>query len=218
MDFKVTAFIVLLFHLFIIGCNNCDDPYGQSMELEVSIDSSPSADTLRLGDTLWVSAEIDKNVEVRDANQTIYLEDFNFFTEMNLSEISTDVERYDLSFDIVEQIGEVEVLNLTTAITYPIIYEESANAYKLRFGIVFHEVGFYYLGFFSSSNLLESYSHPALLCNGEHRSNVDIQYSNSSSSEDNYRDLLLSTSIDYILNSSYEEFEIIGMHSFVVID
>ena len=217
MDFKLLG-LLIVFGLHFISCNECDDIYGDSIELEVSINSMPRKDTIVVRDTMWVLADIDKNVEVKNTDQTILLEDFNFFTEMHLSEISTDVERYDLSFDIVEQIGEVEVLNLTTAITYPIIYEESANAYKLRFGIVFHEVGLYYLGFFSSSNLLESYSHPALLCNGEHRSNVDIQYSNSSSSEDNYRDLLLSTSIDYILNSSYEEFEIIGMHSFVVID
>jgi len=123
----------------------------------------------------------------------MYLEDFSFFTKFHLSEITDTAERYEPQPVIIEQVGSIENLVLTTAITYPIQFDENETAYRFRAGVVIEAPGLYWLGFSTASTVIDKYEHPVLnYCKGKHRT-IRIAYMNQSATETNYQNFFLQT-------------------------
>jgi hypothetical protein len=198
------------------GEKNCDS-YGRRMTLQVPISTSPR-DTFILGDTLWLEASFDKNVDVLNHDQDIYLEEFDFFTTFAIAEISDTVERFIDLQHIIEVVGHAYPLQLATAFAYSIEYVEDDSGYHVIIGFVLEKEGLYKLSASTNSILYESYNHQAVFeCDNVRRAAVRVIYSNSSTSEENYTNLFRQTNVDYLLEIvDYERFATFGGHAFVV--
>ncbi|WP_367392290.1 hypothetical protein [Lewinella sp. LCG006] len=220
MDTKFFHLSLFFIGTFIFtGCKECEgDTFGEQLDLMVPINTTPSEDVFSIGDTLWVVANIDKEVMVKDSEHLIRLDNFNFFTEMVISEISDTVEYFDIDIEIIETIGEVSVLPLTTAISYPLQYEEEANAYRLRAGIIFNEPGLYLIGFQTFFGLFEEYEHPAMYyCEDQRRTKTTVTYQNTSTSLNNFDNIFGQTQVSYHLEQiDYERFAQGGAHAILV--
>jgi hypothetical protein len=198
------------------GGKNCDS-YGRRMTLQVPISTSPR-DTFILGDTLWFEASFNKNVDVLNHDQDIYLEEFDFFTEVSIIEISDTIERFLDTENIINEIGQADPLQLQTALAYAISYVEDENGYHVRIGFVLEVEGLFYFGADTETGLYKFYDHAAVFeCDNVRRAEVRVNYSNSSTSEENYSNLFRQTNVDYLLELvDYDRFATFGGHAFVV--
>lgn len=215
--FLVSSFF--LGSLTLTGCKECDgDTFGEQLDLIVPINTIPSEDIFSTRDTLWIVANIDKEVMVKDNEHLIRLDNFNFFTEMVISEISDTVEYFDIDIEIIQTIGEVSVLPLITAISYPLRYDEEANAYRLRAGIIFNEPGLYLIGFQTFFGLFEEYEHPAMYyCEDQRRTKTTVTYVNTSTTLNNFENIFGQTQVSYHLEQiDYERFAHGGAHAILV--
>lgn len=194
----------------------CRDAYGEFLYLEVPIRTSPSQDTFRIGDTLWVEANISKDVAIKDRPLTIYLDSFEFRTSLIVSEISGEEENFFPAMEVVEFVGSVEDLPLPTLFSYAIRYEATADSYHFKAALVFSEPGRYYVSFSTGSDLLLRYAHPALLCNGNRREEILIFYTNPSTTYSNYENILRASGVPYLQTGSFERRQGIGAHAFIV--
>jgi hypothetical protein len=215
-------FIGLVFFTFLLifmGCKECEeDVFGNRLELIIPINTIPSQDTFHIGDTLWVEANIDKHVQVKGENERIFLDDFNFFTSLIISEISDTTENFTTEVEIIEEIGQVENLTLSTAFVRPFIFIENDDFYLFKAGIVFNESGRYYISFNTQPLNYESYEHPAMYsCEEKRRVWVDVLYDNISSNLEAYENVFSATGVNYLIELvDYDDFVIGGTHTFIV--
>ncbi|MEQ8706326.1 MAG: hypothetical protein RIC19_20510 [Phaeodactylibacter sp.] len=219
MAFRMIAFCGLLgLILFVSACGCKEDEFGERMTLQVPVQTGPSKDTFQLGDTIWVEANFGKQVAVKDAASDIYLEDFDFFPQLSLSEISDTTEFFEAEVDFIEQIGQIETLPLATALVYPMQFLETDSAYQLRIGVVLKTEGLFCLTVYSSPWSFEGLNHPALFaCGNNFRNYVNVHYLNSSTTKEQYEQLFLSTRVDYLFELiSFEEYSSVAGHTFVV--
>lgn len=209
--FHVSLFFIGTF--ILTGCKECEsDIYGKELELLVPIETTTSSETMQIGDTLWVTANIDKDVMIKDRQLSIRLDSFNFFTQMIISEISDSTENFIVDFQVIEEVGEVDVLPLVTLLSYPLKYEEEENAYRFRAGVVFSDAGLYYIRFDTLPDLYERYEHPVMYrCENQRRTSTNVFYANASTSVENYENIFLQTNVDYLLElMDYERYASIG--------
>ncbi len=85
---------------------------------------------------MWIDVHIDKDVSVLNSNKTIRLDDFRFFTELFISEISGLEENYYSRVDTIVLEGALDYLPLPTALSYPVTYDEHIDYYAFQVGIV----------------------------------------------------------------------------------
>lgn len=210
--------LLLLCSAMLHSCGCKEDSYGEELGLILPFEVTPAQDTFSQGDTLWIEANIDKHVRVLDQDATIYLEGFNFFTKLVISEISDTLERYIPNPNVLVSVGELEVLPLQTAIAYPILYEETADAYRFKAGLILEVAGLFHLGFSTRGSTLERYEHPALYtCNNNRRDQVQIYYQNSATDRERYERLFLQTKVPYLLDLiDFQRYSDFGGYTFVV--
>ena len=89
MDFR--SFIVFFSICFITSCGCNEDQFGEHLAWIVPVEVTSIQDTMRVGDTIWININIDKDVRVDGSNSTMRLDDLNFFSEFYFSEISDTV-------------------------------------------------------------------------------------------------------------------------------
>lgn len=213
---KITFWFTIA--IIITGCRCTPDIYGDNILLEVPIVIQLNADTLSSGDTIWISADFSKDVIEKKSGSPIFLDNFQFFTTIGISEISDTIERYP-SISITEQVGSVSQLMVPTAVAYPISYEESETKYEFKAGIIVPEQpGLYSIGLSSSNLLFEEYDHPAMFqCGNDHRSVVNVNYKNDFTTRENYENIYRNTRVDYLLELiSFENFQAGGAVAFYV--
>ena len=206
--------------LTLTGCKECEgDIYGKELELVVPIETAPSSETIRVGDTLWITANFDKEVMLKDRPLSIRLDDFNFFTEIVVSEITDTSENFSVEIETIEDVGQISFLPLQTALTYPVFYEEREDAYHFRGGIVFNQEGLFFVRLNTQPLLYESYEHPAMYqCEDKRRRSVRVCYANASTSVENYENVFLQTNVDYLLElMDYERYASIGSFTLRVV-
>lgn len=212
----LVIFSILTF--IFTGCRCEPDIYGDNILLEVPITIEVESDTLSGGDTIWVSADYDKEILEKKSGTPIFLEDFQFFTKLGFSEISGTTEIY-LPLGIVSEIGEIEEQPLATSVVYPIIYDESENRYGFRAGMIVPvQSGLYRIGFSTSNLLFESYDHPAMFqCGNDRRSVVNVSYKNEYSTQENFENIFLNTQVPYLLElTTIENYQSGGSVAFYV--
>ena len=202
------------------GCKECEsDEYGAELELVVPIETTPLSETIRVGDTLWITANFDKEVMLKDRPLSIRLDDFNFFTEIGVSEITDTSEHFSVEIETIEDVGQISFLTLQTALTYPVFYEEREDAYHFRGGIVFNQEGLFFVRLNTQPLLYESYEHPAMYqCGDKRRRSVRVCYANASTNVENYENIFLQTNVDYLLElMDYERYASIGAFTLRVV-
>ena len=217
MDTKILIAGIVISCFF--GCDKCEgDEFGAYMKLILPINTTPSQDTFIVGDTLWIEANIDKYVEVKNQSNRIYLEGFNFFTEFFISEISDTIENFTPAIEFVEDIGNIDQLPLPTATTYPLFFVEEDTSYMIKIGLVFMEEGRYNLGFITDPILFENYDHSAVyLCEDTKRYSIEIQYSNVSTNRSAFDNIFLATNVEYLKELvDYTGHQLGGGHTFIV--
>lgn len=219
-----TSFIVIIFlYVFLSACGKCDDDlnedmYGEHLELEIPFASYPNRDTFNIGDTFWIEITIPRNVGTYNSNKTILLDTFNFYTDFYISEISDSIVNYNINLDTLIVKGSLSYLTLPTSIVYPITYSNNAESREFKAGVILHEPGLYYIGLNTDPLLFEYYDHPALIiCGDNKRDRVDVYYTNSSSSLQNYENIFRQTKVQYLLDIvDFERFSKGGAVAIVV--
>jgi hypothetical protein len=180
--------------LLSLGCVCRDDQYGERLDLIVPVESTPNQTTFRVGDTLFWHADFSKEVEVRGHTQPILLEDFPFFSSFALSEIgSEEVTDFNRQIALVEVVGEIDAI-FSDQNQYPVRFQETDDAYRLRFGVVLLEEGFYTAGLNSFSLPRDFRNHPAAYsCGNQLRGDITISFQNSSTDRQVFDTLYLSS-------------------------
>ena len=219
MAFRIIAFFGLLgLILFVSACGCKEDEFGEQMVIEMPVSTYPVKDTFRVGDTLWVDLLFPKVFSVKDANGKIVLEGFDFRTELGFSEVSDTIEQFSGSWEVLERIGTVDILPLSTAIAYPIGIVEDTMHYQFKAGFILSEPGLYWFLFNTPGYLYEDYEHPAMYtCGNNRRSSVSFFHQNPASTEEGYQRLISETNVEYIPELvDWEEYQSLGSLTFWV--
>lgn len=198
-DRKHFLYIILVIAICsAIGCSGCggceEDEFGDRLELQVPIRSYPDVIQFDVGDTLFWEADFSKDVAVLNHESSIYLEDFTFFSVFAIAEISSeDTIDFNRRVELVPLVGQIESYEVTQDV-YPFKFREEEDRYRLSFGVVLEEPGFYTAGF-SLIALPEDFDHPAAFeCEDRFRRTfIEIHYLNESTSKNVYEDLYLSS-------------------------
>jgi hypothetical protein len=143
---------------------------------------------------LFWYADFSKEVEVRGHTQPILLEDFPFFSSFTLSEIGSDsLVDFNRQIELVEEVGEIGAI-FSDQNQYPVRFQETDDAYRLHFGVVLLEEGFYTAGLESFSLPRDFKPHPAAYrCGSQLRGDITISFQNSATDRQVFDTLYLST-------------------------
>ena len=217
MDTKIFN-LVLFACLIFTGCCQ-EDTFGDHVNWIVPVRTSPIQDTMLVGDTISIHINIAKDVQVDGSGETMYLENFNFFSEFTFNEISDTPQVAYPDLQIMEDIGSLSVLQLNTALVYPITFEESEFKYEARFRVIVPSKGLFSLGFNTDPGLFESYDHAATYsCGKNKRTKMQVYYRNDASSQANYQDVFRKTKLWYLLELvDFENYRNGGTYAFYAI-
>lgn len=185
--------IVLTVVCTLTGCVCRDDVYSERLDLIIPIQSTPNVTTFQVGDTLYWEANFSKEVEVRGHDQPISLTGFDFFSSFVISEIgSEELVDFNRRITIAQDVGDVGMIT-SDQNTYPVRFREGDDAYRLSFGVVLLEEGLYTAGL-QSFALPEDFNHSAAFsCGNRRRSDITINFQNSSTDQQVYDSLYLSS-------------------------
>lgn len=213
--------LLLTLPYFFHSCGECKpDKFGEVLELVVPLSISPAQDIFSVGDTLTIEANFSKEIEVYNRSSTIRLDSFKFFTLFGISEISGTVENYEVPIDTIVEAGKVGYLPLQGALAYPLEYDEYPEGYHLKFKIVIHSKGVFWLNFSSAEFLYEesNYDHPALYtCDNNRRDKVNVYFKNSNTTLDGYNHIFRTTKVEYLLKlMDFERYSKAGSISIMV--
>lgn len=220
MDIKIFILGIFLSPA-VIGCHCEEDHYGEVLNLVVPMTTFPDQDTFRIGDTIWMEAYFDKEIEILNSSNTIRMDNFTFYVEMGIAEISGENENYNVQVDTVAEVGSIGYLPLHGALAYPLTFIEEDEYYNFKAAVVLKSPGLFYLFFSTDGSLYEApyYDHPKLyVCNENRRDRVNVHYHNPHTSLSNYENFFRKTQVDYLLELyDYERYKNLGSISFVVL-
>ena len=129
----VIRYLVLLIPIYLLhACCKCEeDAYGDHLESIVPVQSYPAIDTFTVGDTIWFEINMDKTAELQNNPHPILLENFDFLTDFFIIEISDTFENYNVNIDTIVVAGKMHKRGLSSAVVYPLKFDESADSYKI---------------------------------------------------------------------------------------
>lgn len=214
MDFRNLGIYVLL--VLMSSCKPCDDPYGSNLELVVPIQFD-NGDIVRVGDTISLKITFSKDVHLFEKEDSIFLENFNFFSSFGIINISDSIQRFNTDIKVMDLIGITSRINLPTSVSYAIEFEELPEKYQYHSKLIINNPGLFFFEIGSNSLILEGYDHPAMFECGKHRGKSHVYYLNSGSSYENYSAVLKSTPEDFYQDLSYEAYLLRGGYAFNVI-
>ena len=166
-------------------------------------------------------AHFKKEIAILNSSSTIRLEDFKFFTEIGIAEISGENENFNVKIDTLTFIGKMGYLPLHGALVYPLTYVEDFEFYTFKGAIILKSSGLMHLAFSTDGSLYEApfYDHPKLyVCKDDRRDRVNVHYDNPSTSHANYEEFFRQTQVDYLLDLyDYERYKNLGTISFIVL-
>lgn len=145
---------LLLVLICIISCTSCnkDDGFAsREVILVFPIDASPNDSIFQIGDTIWISANINAD-SIMDYNTETYLDlkKINFYKTFNLFELVykdkfiAEQPGASLKFDYINRKGGLT--NLFDTFN-DFEFDSTANRYILSFAIIPKEVGIYCFNF-----------------------------------------------------------------------
>ncbi|PHI20960.1 hypothetical protein CEQ90_04545 [Lewinellaceae bacterium SD302] len=217
---KSLVLVVIMTNLFfLVSCDNCKpDQFGPNVELIIPVNITVPSDTITTIDTILLSANFGKDIEIFETNKKAYLEGFNFFTEIKLSNISGESQLFDIDIFLDATVGEVSTLPLPTARSYPIIFFENEDSYSFSAKLVVKEPGTFRVNFGSSLNSLLSSDHPFVYqCGDKKRVTLYVSYRNTLTHEEEFNEIYRSTQVESLLELvDYEGYAKGGTRSFVV--
>ncbi len=138
--------------LFLSTCvpKKCQFPAAYEFEIPVSL--SPAKDTFRIGDTISIVSNFLDQVYERKTDKWYTLEDFRFYPEMIIREISNEVtdEAGILKFNIlVDTLYDFSQFNYSDgAVGYIGDYTYDGENYSLEYKIIPKEIGLFVFSHF----------------------------------------------------------------------
>lgn len=194
------------------ACDKCNvDQFNDSLWLEIPVSLYPDSPTLSVGDTLWIEIDLDKNVNELSQNKTVRVDSFDFATEIQISRIDDSVEHYPITDQqLVEVLGTVDILPFSSgSVTYFARFDERAERYLFKVGIILPEPGIYSCPISTlSKTMVDFYDHPLLYkCDRRKRTDLRFEYvvNGGISLEERHYDIFLETGVDYLLEIVDEE-------------
>ncbi|HFA49684.1 MAG TPA: hypothetical protein ENJ95_11795 [Bacteroidetes bacterium] len=170
------------------SCNPTSTNCAITLQFEVPLYISPNDDTIKVGDTLWLSSTIP--VEMEDMNSgklvNVFNYDFNLRSTINRMDIEggPDAE-YD--FDLINKIGEQIILPAGPYYTSLYAYENSEQEKKLEIGLVAKIPGLFQIVFTYLSDDLQDVA----LSGSDCIENIEDITNNMNDGADNHYYLLL---------------------------
>ena len=220
MVIRILFFCSFLISILLSSCFCKEDMWGDELIMILPINTTPPESTFSIGDTLWIKANITKNVEVLNSQNTVFADSFEFFTDIGVSEISSENQEYDINIDVISEIGTLTKRDLPTAVLYNVEYLELETEYQLLAGIVFNDPGTYFFRFSILADKFEYVDHPLLYkCKQERRSTVTTYFSNLATNFSDYENIFLNSPVENIESTyPYELYGQLGSHTFIVSD
>ena len=200
----------------------CDDPYPGTATLIIPVETSTQADTLQAGEAYTVSINLPKEVSIRETDQEVRLDQFDFMMDYVISEISTPEERFDFEVTVDALIGEIQSLSLSGAGVklYPLRLLELEDHYELSLAITVADPGTYLTTFSYNSDWLQSSGHEFTnYCDDAEGRGILYAYENNATSEQRFNELVVASPVEY-LGEVYDfaRYRDLGAYSFVVVE
>ena len=164
---------------------------------------------------------MDKHARIEGHEEPYLLENFPFFGELSISEISDTIERFDVDIQIGFSEGLVDTLTFSNCLTvYPLNFQETQDRYKLKGYMCFNSTGLMNVVVYTVFSVLESYDHDALYkCKNKRRFRPRVYYFNEATTIERYENLFLKSNVDYLLEIfDIERYRRACSHTFVVVE
>ena len=205
MDTKLFYIITIL-----LVCSCCDEQFPEAPRLIVPYTIDIENEEVSIGDTIWISAKFSNQLSLDNSDQKFVVDqEFNFFTELGFLEISSEVERYDFSYNLFATRGTVELFPSSLDLfSHWVTYDYEDGYFSMRAGLILHDPGLYLITLVGDNELvLRSNSEALEKCNGRNREAVTVLYRNSNTTRANYDGLFQTTSVTYLPRLvTWEEF------------
>jgi hypothetical protein len=187
----------------LIDTNNCYREY----LFEIPFTTSPTQDTLHIGDTLWINSYFSNRLVDLNTNDTLLVDNIDFNTDWGIARI--DMPHYKHADDYFQYVpSEGDISNNFFGLA--LHYDYYDNYYHFKLGIIPDSVGNYRMHFITLT--IDNEINLDNDCDDEF---FFVHYKMNELTGNNYH--LLEQSPDTsISTSSYEEFIIYGGYAFVV--
>ena len=192
------------------------------LKFEINLEVSPLRDTIRTGDTLWLSMSIPGYLTDMNSNEDIHVLGYDFKVKHGLNRM--DVEGTPGAyheFGFAEKLGKYERFNIGTGgEAASLATEQVGGGQKLRVGLIPQHPGLFQMDFYNHSEDLRCQPLPAF---GEELNDLEImdfKMNNGDLDENNYPMLLASPVADTQpeLIASPEVFVLGGGYIFQVVE
>ena len=192
------------------------------LKFEIDLGVSPLRDTIKTGDTLWLSMSIPGHLTDMNSNEDIHVLGYDFKIRNGLNRMDAEgTPRAFHEFGFVTKLGAYELYNVGMGGSFAkMITEQLDGEQKVQVGLVPQHPGLFQMSFY---NLTKDLKCQPLLAFGEDLNDleiIDFKMNNGDLDENNYPMLLASPIADTQpeLISTPEVFLQAGVYIFQVVE
>ena len=186
VDHILCPLLVALVLLLGANCACEEDEFGEVLHMEIPVDVGAERNLYRLGDTLWVTADFSKEVEVVGHNNRIDLVNYKFFSSFYISEISEPRLSFYTTSEVAIERGSIEINQLGG---YDYVFENTGSRYLIDFGVVLNQPGVFVASSSTDGDAQSGLDQSVhYTCGDNRRTNVFIDRINRFSTQENFED------------------------------
>ena len=200
---KILSILVTFVILLSTTCHkqSCDTTYNFDIPFSI-IDR----DSFRIGDTIWLSSQINNQLMDKISNENIEVSNFDFKVNCGMYRMDTiqfdEAEKY---FDFINQYGKFDVTYSST-INTKVIYQKETKSRILKIGMIPKKIGIFQIAFYNLTDDITRIK----VTQGECLETLNIFYNMNEGKDFNYyllkyslQPLPISTENDYKKDGAY---------------
>ena len=204
-------FIFALLTLIILQSTTCHkQPCDTTYNFDIPF-SIIDRDSFRIGDTIWLSSQINNQLLDKISNENIEVSNFDFKVNCGMYRMDTiqfdEAEKY---FDFINQHGKFDVTYSST-INTKVIYEKETKSRILKIGMIPKKIGIFQIAFYNLTDDITRIK----VTQGECLETLNIFYNMNEGKDFNY--YLLKYSLQPFPISTENDYKKDGAYFFKVI-
>lgn len=153
--FLLLSVIAAVGMLTSCGGGKCEQRGFTELEFDLPVKITPSRDTFRIGDTIWIENSFDDMLVNQNSNKSYRVQNFDFGTNLTITDLNSPPIAISYKNPIIITVeGTTTGTNIGT-VDYQTIYVDydyTQNRYRYKAAFILDRSGFYLIAFSSHSS------------------------------------------------------------------
>jgi hypothetical protein len=195
--------------LLLSGCFLSTDDCFKEYDLAIEVTLSPALDTFDIGDTIWISSRIPRELTNNITGEAVDVSDTSFPIKFSIDQVdTTDFAPSEKDFSYIQRTGEFFFQELSAFTSIQLSYKDSIDGQYIHFGIVPLEPAIYLLAFRIRTPDLETITFSDCL------ENKSVQFVTNNNIDNNY--YYIEQSNNPLITLSEDDYYLLGRYAFLV--